>query len=103
MPNHNGQSDAVDVEGGTHSAAAASPGSSKHEAEHCTCSACSNAARKRRTCCAGKTPQCRGPRARDGARNAAYYKVLQPAHSWKIVTARSTGGLANNSMLVERW
>jgi hypothetical protein len=78
VPSHNGQSDAVDLEGGSHAAATAAPGeagSSKPEASHCTCSACSKASRRRRTCCAGKPPHCRGPRARDGPRNAAYFKV----------------------------
>jgi hypothetical protein len=79
VPNHNGQSYAVDLEGGIHAAAAAAPGeagSSKPEAGHCTCSACSKVSRKQRTCCAGKAPQCMGPRARDGPRDAAYFKVL---------------------------
>lgn len=78
LPNHNGQSDAVDLEEGSHAAASAAPaeaGSSKPQEGHCTCSACSQALRKRRNCCAGKAPQCRGPRARDGPRDAAYFKV----------------------------
>jgi hypothetical protein len=70
----------MDVEKGSPAAAAAPAevGSGKPAAGDCPCSACSEACSKRRCCCSGPAVQCRGPRARGGIRNAAYFQVPEP-------------------------